>query len=332
MVSLLVRTFTVLVLFFSAFSTGWLEPADTSLNPLRPPEGWRFGNKELARRNDCEPDADDPDVPDCRTLCGSNCVTTNARAIRRQISNVALPPQGLSVLSKRAFVDVAQGNLGQYLFDQYNENPDPRYGSPIRLIDNDPDADQLNIVVQKQLQDQPFAVGTDGLCGCTVVTIISNQAVYMGHFFEDPSWGKATNFRNMVLNFFGGTGNPVGEGDKIDPALFPEAQTRVYIMTPRKENGQFTSSNYRGKVPQLITSIRAVVGQNVPIAVYNYVPVDCNAPDDEFSDQTGISLFQYDPTADAAGNPGWRLFYEQHLFRSSDPAPGPDAVRGIPDV
>jgi hypothetical protein len=102
-------------------------------------------------------------------------------------------------------------------------------------------------------------------------------------------------------------------------------------MTPRNGLSNPNSSLFRGKVPQLRAQIQATLGAAVPLVTYNYVPRDCNSAA-LFADQRGCALFQFDPNSDGAGTPGWRLFYEQHLFMFTDPPPGPLAAFGIPDV
>ncbi len=86
-------------------------------------------------------------------------------------------PREVSKLSKRIFVDVLQNQLGQYMINQLHEDgvPDPAYGRPAALSNANDD----NVVVQMQLGNAPFAIGTAGLCGCTVVTVVSPLAVYM---------------------------------------------------------------------------------------------------------------------------------------------------------
>ncbi|KAI0903985.1 hypothetical protein F4824DRAFT_505528 [Ustulina deusta] len=55
-------------------------------------------------------------------------------------------------------------------------------------------------------------IGTEGLEGCTVLTVVSRRAVYMAHFFENlafaPESGKApdTAFEQNCLNLITGRG------------------------------------------------------------------------------------------------------------------------------
>ncbi|KAH8797626.1 hypothetical protein F5884DRAFT_815018 [Xylogone sp. PMI_703] len=347
MASPLLRTLAVVVAFLSVFGNCWLRPEDTLFNSLLPPRGWRFGNRaSLARRaSDCDPDIDE-DAPDCRPLCGgsgSPCAGGAVNGLNKRIAKLSLGDalnstdalsETFHQLSKRDFTPVAQQNLGNYVQGQFSDTTfDPRYGQPTPLIaDTVP---QLNIVAERALGNAPFAIGTPGLCGCTVVTVVSDQSVYMGHFFEDPSWTTKTKsrFQNEVLNFFiNGGADPVGTGAPITAARYPVASTRVYIMTPRDERFRTdaTKSEYgkssRSKLPQLTQQIEDTIG-NVPILIYNYDPISCE-DDNIFANEKGCALFQYDPTG-FNNAPGWRIFYEHHSFQSTTPLPG--GTNFVPD-
>lgn len=141
----------------------------------------------------------------------------------------------------------------------------------------------------------------------------------------------------------------------MDPYNFGEDDdTRVYVMTPRRsktvvdnegnpyiEFGDTFTTNCIKKIPQLLNTIRTALWNDVPIALRNYEPLDCNAPDASgpdpepnpalFESERANALFQFDPDAFGNGKSGWRLFYEGIQFSSTDPAPGPEAATGVPD-
>jgi hypothetical protein len=196
------------------------------------------------------------------------------------------------------------------------------------------------------------------------VTVVSNQAVYMvslrtrpdpvsdsdrlihwqGHFWENPSWSRSQDtFTQRVLNFFTVGATATGVGPQLNPALFPVDQTRVYIMAPRRAPGKGqaaadvkpTSITFIKKLPQLKQAIQTLLGNAVPIVLYNYVALNTDDPADlaiQGTNQRGYALFQFDPNGRGASQPGWRLFYEQHQFQDTDPQPSPDAANGIPDI
>lgn len=143
-------------------------------------------------------------------------------------------------------------------------------------------------------------------------------------------------FNQRVVHFFTG-GTTFGIGPSLNPALFTAADNpRVYIMTPRRTGStDYTVSNFGVKVPRLISAIKDVLGANVPIAVWKYVRLDYHIPEQEAeanTNQRGIAVFQYDPNANGQGTRGWRLFYEEMQFASTDPPPGPDSEKGIPPL
>jgi len=146
-------------------------------------------------------------------------------------------------------------------------------------------------------------------------------------------------FAPDILNFFTGVGSH-GTGPVINADDFtPKDNTRAYIMTPRlfHDNTNIFDANpqasqYAAKIDTLRTTLRTVLGQNLPIALWNYIPLDCResvAPE-LGTDERGEALFQFDPNSDGRGTPGWRLFYERLLFQNTDPVPGAAAALGVP--
>jgi hypothetical protein len=85
---------------------------------------------------------------------------------------------------KRTFTTTTQGDVATYLPNQFNGSPDPTYGAPTALVEvvgeGDDAAETDNtVVVQQEFENEPFAIGSRGLHGCTMVTIVSTRAVYM---------------------------------------------------------------------------------------------------------------------------------------------------------
>jgi hypothetical protein len=88
-------------------------------------------------------------------------------------------------------------------------------------------------------------------------------------------------------------------------------------MHPRRRNGQYTTATYRVKLPQLISTIKTALGnQIVPVAVWNYVRLDWNVidPKEINTNQRVMALFQFDPDAKGQGLQGLKLFYEELQF------------------
>ncbi|KAF2159060.1 hypothetical protein M409DRAFT_30480 [Zasmidium cellare ATCC 36951] len=166
----------------------------------------------------------------------------------------------------------------------YNPGAEDSTFGPIRtnLFPTEPGA---TVFQQYQLGNAAFQVGTGPLTGCSAVIVVLKRAVYIGHIWETETWScSAAAFRRRALSYFSGE-QIEGEGDRFNPRLYnmqPEGDdrrddTRVFVMHPRRTQSYANPqrSNYRAKVPELLTAIRDAVGwQDVPLALYNYIPVN----------------------------------------------------------
>lgn len=158
-----------------------------------------------------------------------------------------------------------------------------------------------------------------------------------GHFWEGPSWEVEIEFRERVINFISGNGIRFGIGPALDPSLFNRAgdETRIYIMHPhRTPTSSSQTPLYRGKLPRLKSMLSGLL-PNAPTVLWLYKRLDFSDSEDEEqaeNTQSGHALFQFDPNGRGTGNPGWRLFYEEHVFNDTDPPPGADSANGIPDL
>lgn len=93
-------------------------------------------------------------------------------------SEVTDSPNQDVYLSKRVITSVTQAELPEYLYDQFDENPDQLFGSPAPLTTDK----QTDATVTRQRifnKKNAFQIGSQALHGCTVVTVISKRAVYM---------------------------------------------------------------------------------------------------------------------------------------------------------
>ncbi|RAK93405.1 hypothetical protein BO79DRAFT_136625, partial [Aspergillus costaricaensis CBS 115574] len=218
---------------------------------------------------------------------------------------------------------------------------DRYFGDLIGLVEFDDDNLSLDSSVAQQITfgNAPFQVGTTGLEGCTVVTVVSKRAVYMAHYWERKSWTSSYWFPRRIINFIAGRNPNQGVGPALNPALFnrPTDDTRIYIMHPRKggKKATYTSPNYTKKFKQLRSLLNEELLPGVPTATWFYIPV-ANPGDvpDPIADQPWRrhAVFQYDPQAHGTRSKGWRLFYEDHYFDDTNPPPGTESANGIPDI
>ncbi|PKY02364.1 hypothetical protein P168DRAFT_320904 [Aspergillus campestris IBT 28561] len=58
--------------------------------------------------------------------------------------------------------------------------------------DEEPEMEGMGTSRAREFKDKAFSMGTDGLTGCTVMTLVSRSGVFMGHWFEDISFTPTT--------------------------------------------------------------------------------------------------------------------------------------------
>ncbi|KAK3294268.1 uncharacterized protein B0H64DRAFT_375071 [Chaetomium fimeti] len=201
--------------------------------------------------------------------------------------------------------------------------------------------------------EEEFTVGTGGLHGCTIVTIVSNRAVHIGHYWEVSAMGgkvddfdpvtflptdpRGINFQKRVLNaIVGGERDPETAGDPFNPWLYNRAtdQTRVIITSPSVWDWRGPTVDgigpetwlYRNRIDQIIDAILGKFVANKPkVVVLPYKrllwSMDRNGEpvgqDAHLVDKTarGSAFFQY--SGEYKGS-YWRLFYEYTIYRMGD--------------
>ncbi|KAL1797005.1 hypothetical protein ACET3X_005545 [Alternaria dauci] len=172
---------------------------------------------------------------------------------------------------KRAFEEIGDNAAAAtYVIRTLIEGPEnERPAGFFHLDENTGRGSPAAVQYMERFGDQPFKLGTSGLHGCTMVTIVSKRAVYMAHFWETYSThGEDTvtgvsrqQFLERVNNaVVKGTAvaNPYNppesrdssdriarnhkyvkpEGPPIDFSLFNEDgdNSVMYVMTPLKDN------------------------------------------------------------------------------------------------
>jgi hypothetical protein len=150
---------------------------------------------------------DDPDVPTCVPLCtpaGDACSGLRIPLVERKRSlwqntnpeaepddwalrNVSLKPHENAIkvrhLAKRAISAITEGQITTYVPAQWDESDgefDQNFGFPSPLVEQVGDEESDNTVTnQTRFTNIAFQIGSRGLHGCTMVTVVSNRAVYM---------------------------------------------------------------------------------------------------------------------------------------------------------
>lgn len=180
-----------------------------------------------------------------------------------------------------------------------------------------------------QLRARPLNMVIQGMYGCTAVIVVSERLVWGSHFWEDEAF-KANDeiFQASVLDLLGpGDGTPqmpglaqfTGTGGRLAPATMPQ----VFIVTPGFVSGS-GAMFYPQKVVKIEDTLKGIFGQDIPVELILYDPVDPPAEPDSDGDSDGDVewtpegrlLFQYDPVqqrCNGVQTAMWRLWIEDEL-------------------
>jgi hypothetical protein len=178
-------------------------------------------------------------------------------------------------------------------------------------------------------------------CNIQTVTLVSNRAVWMAHFWEsyshrgvndqEPKDEPATDplFVERILNVIRGI--PVERptpgyktyipptGPAPDPDLFNRDtdETMLFISTPIAEGASITARRpklkYVNRVGEMEKAFSNKIGKTPETIRVPYQRLDYNDDNDVRlinNMNRGMHLFQYDPNSDNNGRRSWRLFNE----------------------
>ena len=192
----------------------------------------------------------------------------------------------------------------------------------------------------------PLHIFVSGLYGCTAVVIASRQGVWIGHFWESPSFlANDPQFQEQVLDAIKN-----GDTDRM-PSPFPLAEAgrilssgtnvQIFISTPIAMETGSQDLLYQDRVEQ----VRALLtGQGapfngVPVTVRGYVkPTNYEIEKNTFGYRARTKiLVQYDNNqVEEAPKPEqqavWRVWLESQMYQDEwdataaqrDPSTGPD--------
>lgn len=319
-----------------------------------------------------ERDLTDPPLPACVVPCGPGCagpyssdtppnparrrsvssVDSNADVDRRDFDAVFAGSEVQSpnpqFVAKRNFFKVTEGNVDSWVKNKVSSKtkttvqlcfaPEGKFCQPSSLgkADFRCAGDQTSTTVQQTFdQTNKYELGTGGLVGCTVLTVVSRRGVFMAHFFESLAFSRPTkkqledegedpaaypklDFTGQVTNLIDQSrGATKGLGPSLDVSLFNQDgdNTQAFIMTPRKWGGSAGQWQFTNRVGQIQAQVQALLtGIVTAVPVTDYVRLNMADPAQEaqlYTNARGSAFFQYDP--DNRGSQGWRLFYEQVL-------------------
>ena len=220
------------------------------------------------------------------------------------------PQLGHNSLPKRILTDFPtdQGARDTFMVEQVDSAdadvvPDP--------FQNGDELDDINSGQYREIGDAPVSLGLGAkkgdddvpirLTGCTALIVMSEKAVWFGHFWETLAYdGPDEVFQNEVIKFIndGGTQNPdeqqslAAHADKFrdQPGasawiLYPEADDVI------EEDGSTSHVDYTDKNTKLQEEVLKLTGITATMTTYT--------PDDNSNTALGRSLYQYDPNARA---------------------------------
>jgi hypothetical protein len=178
------------------------------------------------------------------------------------------------------------------------------------------DMDTSKVVQFKSVN--AVSMGTDGLCGCTALVIVSKKGCYMAHFWEsisfdsDDFWktyygGDEEAFQETVIK---GIRDGVKISNKVEQQsldrhkdLFAGDDTRAYLMVPKTtqlNDAELYKTHYEARWAKM----KETVGEIVPVLkndknwrTYKYDPVrDEDRQEKELGQKArGTVLLKYDP-------------------------------------
>ncbi|KAB8067895.1 hypothetical protein BDV29DRAFT_162916 [Aspergillus leporis] len=153
--------------------------------------------------------------------------------------------------------------------------------------------------------------------------------------YLSPDITQDIEFQKRIINFISGNGDRFGIGPSLNPTLFnrEDDDTRIHITHPRPD-AIYDHSRYPDQLRRIRRIFQRIV-RGTWTAVWMCKALDYQQPEEELlADETasGKAIIKCDPHGYGRGQPGWRLFYEQHIFRSTDPHPGRGSASGIPDL
>jgi hypothetical protein len=173
---------------------------------------------------------------------------------------------------------------------------------------------------------KPVSIGTGGLCGCTVLAIVSKKGVYMGHYWEsisfypDPHWTKVYKgtekdvFENTVIKGLKDGIRSQAGGSWDQPPLtdykhlFDGEDTQAFLMFPKSADHDDVKV-YKEKYQPRWKQMKETINEILPVLKgrrkwrdYKYDPArDRKTQEQELAKARGTVVLKYDPN-DKPGN------------------------------
>ncbi|KAK4539502.1 hypothetical protein LTR36_010900 [Oleoguttula mirabilis] len=295
----------------------------------------------------------DTPLPACIPRCGPKCIgpyssyspPSLAASERRSLATLDIRDFGIvfagdaerlspnpQYVAKRNLYKVTPKNV-----DSFIKNKVSTETKSTRQLMWCPENDATSTTVQTTFDDSnKVEIGTGGLTGCTVLTVVSRRGVFMAHFFEslafdrpsdeelidageDPATYPALDYNGQVRNLVDRTqGDTEGLGPALDVSIFnqDDDNTHAFIMTPRQWGDGVAGGilQFTGSINTLRSQVMGLLPALSDVTIYDYVRLNMEDPaqeDELYTNARGSAFFQYDPKN--YKQKGWRVFYERAL-------------------
>ncbi|KAK4172282.1 hypothetical protein QBC36DRAFT_363242 [Triangularia setosa] len=228
-------------------------------------------------------------------------------------------------------------SVGKKAPNKTSSLPGPDCGMLINPFTN-----EATVAKEKKMADgdaQAFQIGTDLVHSCTVVTIVSNRAMWMAHFWEVSGMGvfdwpvlssAPWSTKTSVINPITREVPIIGDVEPLTHNLYtqPTDQTRVSIYTPLRPDwasvpGRGLGANtwlHKNRINEIIAAIEQAIGTGPMIEVIPYYRLNYRATLDVVG---GIPKYYYSgPDTHLVGNTarGSVLFHKDDNADDEDDA------------
>ena len=200
--------------------------------------------------------------------------------------------------------------------------------------------DMATAVYREFTDNKALSLGTDGLCGCTVLTVVSRNAVYMAHYFESVSFAPdrewEDHYESRGQNYFEATvvkGLRRGirrEQEPLPSEPFDNDDVKVYLLHPNR-SWDPRKNDFETFYKKRWNQIKSIVVDIIPAAARanRWKDIEYQRLHRESAqlDNTarGRILFKYDPDHRYIGPDGTeRTQKKAALWNEQDPNPKHD--------
>ncbi|KAF2133064.1 hypothetical protein P153DRAFT_178958 [Dothidotthia symphoricarpi CBS 119687] len=188
----------------------------------------------------------------------------------------------------------------------------------------------------------PLDTGVINLYGCTSVIVISEEGLWISHFFENPSFvnGQSQFHHDVIWMGLGSGDGPAWHEEGLWNLAYPggilgyTSNPKAFIITPRIRTQPPEAALpglllYANEVGQIATRLQTLIPSAAPPVVIDYIP---RGPDElyqligVFANTHGKVLLEYNPSHDLFDYANVKLTVEDNLVFSDRWIARPDQI------